>query len=124
MDHPPLDTRGDQSNLMAKKTPYWEPKGNVMKKSTLSFGCALFLAFAAGTLSAFGQMSNVQPPSSVSYLSQGRYLIFQGNYVNDKGVAESGLVKFDSQTGLAWMLRPAPQTNDSPVEFKWMPVKN
>lgn len=95
-----------------------------MKRTTEICVCALFLALGVVILPAFGQMSNVQPPSSVSYLSQGRYLIFQGNYVNDKGDAESGLVKFDSQTGMAWMLRPAPQTNDAPLEFKWMPVKN
>ncbi len=87
----------------------------------------LFLAFAAGPLPASGQMANVQAPSSVSYLSQGRYLIFQGSYVNDQGDPESGLVKFDSQTGMAWMLRPAPKTEEAPeapMEFKWLPVKN
>ena len=96
-----------------------------MKRTTLSLVFALFLAPAAGSRSSFGQMANVQPPSSVSYLSQGRYLIFQGNYVNDKGEPESGLVKFDSQTGMAWMLRPSP-TNDpaTGMKFNWVPVKN
>jgi hypothetical protein len=99
-------------------------KGKTMKHASGLLACALVLVCAAGLLPASGQMASPQPPSSVSYLSQGRYLVFQGNYVNDQGEPESGLVKFDSQTGMAWMLRPAPQTNGSPLEFKWMPVKN
>ena len=97
-----------------------------MKRSSRSLGFVLFLALAAGTLSAFAQMADVQPPSSVSYLSQGRYLIFQGNYVNDHGKPESGLVKFDSQTGMAWMLRPAPTPpkEGESLGFNWVPVKN
>lgn len=83
----------------------------------------LMLALAAFRASAAG-MADTYTPSSVSYLSQGRYLIFQGSYVNEKGEPESGLVKFDSQTGMAWMLRPAPRTNDAPLEFNWAPVKN
>lgn len=94
----------------------------IMKPAAASLLFALFLALVADP--AAGQMASPQPPSSVSYLSQGRYLIFQGNYVNEQGQPESGLVKFDSQTGLAWMLRPAPRTNEAPLEFKWMPVKN
>lgn len=93
-----------------------------MKLAAALFVLAVFLA--AVPAPASGQMAAPQPPSSVSYLSQGRYLIFQGNYVNDQGQPESGLVKFDSQTGLAWMLRPAPRTNEAPLEFKWVPVKN
>lgn len=95
-----------------------------MKPTALSIGFALWLTLAMGTVSSFAQTANVQPPSSVSYLSQGRYLIFQGNYVNDKGEAESGLVKFDSQTGMAWMLRPAPKTEAEGLGFNWVPVKN
>ena len=94
-----------------------------MKSTACLLACVLLLALATASL---GQLSAPQPPSSVSYLSQGRYLIFQGNYVNDKGVAESGLVKFDSQTGMAWMLRPAPKTEKEGegLEFIWTPVKN
>ena len=95
-----------------------------MKRTTLSLGFALFLALTAGTVASFGQALNAQVPSSVSYLSQGRYLIFQGSYLNDKGVMESGLVKFDSQTGMAWLLRPAPKTPESALGFCWEPVKN
>jgi hypothetical protein len=106
------------------ETVFRKPKGNAMKRITLSLGFALFLACAAAPAISFGQALNAQVPSSVSYLSQGRYLIFQGSYVNDKGVAESGLVKFDSQTGMAWLLRPAPKTPESSVGFCWEPVKN
>ena len=98
-----------------------------MKHAPLSLGFALLLALAAGAIPSFAQINNnVQPPSSVSYLSQGRYLIFQGNYVNDKGIPESGLVKFDSQTGMAWMLRPAtePPKEGEGLAFNWVPVKN
>jgi hypothetical protein len=95
-----------------------------MKHTAWTLCLALFLALAAGTNTGFAQAANVQPPSSVSYLSQGRYLIFQGNYVNDKGDVESGLVKFDSQTGMAWMLRPAVNTNEAALGFNWVPVKN
>lgn len=94
-----------------------------MKSSACLLACVLLLALATASL---GQLAAPQPPSSVSYLSQGRYLIFQGNYVNDKGVAESGLVKFDSQTGMAWMLRPAPKAEKEGegLDFIWTPVKN
>lgn len=95
-----------------------------MKLNTLSLGFVLFLALAAGAVSASAQMADNYTPSSVSYLSQGRYLMFQGNYVNEKGEPEAGLVKFDSNTGMAWMLRPAPRTNDAPLGFNWVPVKN
>jgi hypothetical protein len=95
-----------------------------MKRTTLSLGFAVLLVLAAGTAAAFGQMADSYTPSSVSYLSQGRYLMFQGNYLNEKGEPEAGLVKFDSNTGMAWMLRPAPRTNDAALEFKWVPVKN
>lgn len=95
-----------------------------MKITSGFFGFVLFLALAAGTTTASAQMADNYTPSSVSYLSQGRYLMFQGNYVNEKGEPEAGLVKFDSNTGMAWMLRPAPRTNDAPLEFKWVPVKN
>ena len=94
-----------------------------MKSTACLLACVLLLALATASL---GQLAAPQPPSSVSYLSQGRYLIFQGNYVNDKGVAESGLVKFDSQTGMAWMLRPAPKAEKEGegLDFIWTPVKN
>ncbi len=94
-----------------------------MKSAACLLACVLLLALATASL---GQLAAPLPPSSVSYLSQGRYLIFQGNYVNDKGVAESGLVKFDSQTGMAWMLRPAPKTENEGegLGFNWVPVKN
>ena len=97
-----------------------------MKYTSGFIGFVLFLALAAGTAPAWAQMADVQPPSSVSYLSQGRYLIFQGNYVNDQGKPESGLVKFDSQTGMAWMLRPAPTPpkEGESLGFNWVPVKN
>lgn len=85
---------------------------------------ALLLALAAGTSPASAQILTAQPPSSVSYVNSGRYLIFQGSYVNDKGNMESGLIKFDSQTGLTWMLRPAPATHETAAGFNWIPIKN
>jgi hypothetical protein len=103
---------------------FGKPKGNAMKRFPFLLGLAMLLALAAGTAPSFGQLADSYTPSSVSYLSQGRYLMFQGNYLNEKGEPEAGLVKFDSNTGMAWMLRPAPRTNDAPLEFKWMPVKN
>lgn len=95
-----------------------------MKRIPLTLAFALFIALAAGSAASYGQMADNFTPSSVSYMSQGRYLMFQGNYLNEKGEPEAGLVKFDSNTGMAWMLRPAPRTNDAPLEFKWVPVKN
>lgn len=94
-----------------------------MKSTACLLACALLLVCATA---AMAQLAAPLPPSTVSYLSQGRYLIFQGNYVNDKGVAESGLVKFDSQTGMAWMLRPAPKAENEGegLGFNWVPVKN
>ena len=71
------------------------------------------------------QTVGVPAVPSVSYMNAGRYLVFQGNYMNNKGTMETGLVKYDSQTGLTWLLRPAPMTNDIAVAgFVWVPVKN
>ena len=95
-----------------------------MKHLAGLLGFALFLAIAAGVQTGFAQSVGMSAPSTVSYLNPGRYLVFQGNYVNDRGDAESGLVKFDSQTGLTWLLRPAPATNDVVAGFSWVPVKN
>ena len=100
-------------------------KGNNMKSAIKMMGFALFLALVAGTVSTFAQTALVPPSSTVSYLNPGRYLIFQGSYVNEKGDAETGLMKFDSQTGLAWMLRPVPDPKpEIGLEFRWLPVKN
>ena len=95
-----------------------------MKHLAWPLGLILFLAFAAGVQPAFAQSVGVQAPSTVSYLNPGRYLVFQGTFVNAKGDAESGLVKFDSQTGLTWLLQPAPATNATDRGFNWVPVKN
>ena len=84
-----------------------------------SIGLALALAAAAGA-----QTVGVPAAATVSYLNPGRYLVFQGSFVNAKGEPESGLVNYDSQTGLTWLLRPAPATNDSAAGFVWVPVKN
>ena len=85
----------------------------------------LFLVFAACAAPAYAQLAAVPPPSPVAYLNPGRYLIFQGSYVNEKGQAESGLIKFDSQTGLAWLLRPVPDSESKTGSgFCWVPVKN
>jgi hypothetical protein len=95
-----------------------------MKSTALSLCFAMLLALAAGTAASFGQSVLAQAPSSVSYLSPGRYLIFQGTYPDNDGKAESGLIKFDSQTGMAWLLRPAPKSAESATGFCWEPVKN
>ena len=95
-----------------------------MKLLAWPLGLVLLLAFAAGTDVASAQSVGMPVPSTVSYLNPGRYLVFQGTYVNNKGDAESGLVKFDSQTGLTWLLRPVPATNDAAAGFGWVPVKN
>lgn len=95
-----------------------------MKPAAWIPGIALALAIGAGPHAVRAQLVNPQAPSSVSYLNPGRYFIFQGNYVNDKGDLESGLVKFDSQTGLTWLLQPAPATNGAAAGFGWVPVKN
>jgi hypothetical protein len=85
---------------------------------------ALALATAFG-IPASAQLATPLPPSTVSYLNPGRYLIFQGSYVDDQGDAETGLMKFDTQTGLAWLLRPVPGGKPGDVvEYRWMPVKN
>ena len=93
----------------------------IMKFTTWisSIGLALALTAAAGA-----QSVGVPAPATVSYLNPGRYLVFQGSFVNAKGEPESNLVKYDSQTGLTWLLRPAPATNDSAAGFVWVPVKN
>ena len=95
-----------------------------MKRLAWPLGLVLFLAVGSGTHVALAQTIAAPTPSAISYLNPGRYLVFQGTYVNDKGDAESGLVKFDSQTGLTWLLRPAPATNDAGAGFIWVPVKN
>ncbi len=93
-----------------------------MKPAVWILCMALFLALA---VTAWTQVVGVPAAASVSYLNPGRYLVFQGSYVNDKGIAETGLVKYDSQTGLTWLLRPAPATNDTGTAgFAWVPVKN
>ena len=94
-----------------------------MKQHSAWFGFALFLVLAAGEVPASAQLAAV--PSPVAYLNPGRYVLFQGSYVNEKGQAESGLIKFDSQTGLAWMLRPSPNSESKAGSgFCWVPVKN
>lgn len=95
-----------------------------MKHPIKTFGLVLVLAFAADRPDAGAQTVGAQPPAGISYLSQGRYLMFQGTYANQKGDLESGLVKFDSQTGMAWLLQPAPATTNAPSGFIWVPVKN
>ena len=84
-----------------------------------SIGLALALAAAAGA-----QTIGVPAAATVSCLNPGRYLVFQGSYANARGDMESGLVKYDSQTGLTWLLRPAPATNDTAAGYIWVPVKN
>ena len=95
-----------------------------MKRLAWPLGLVLFFALAAGANVARAQSIAAPAASTISYLNPGRYLVFQGTYVNDKGDVESGLVKFDSQTGLTWLLRPAPATNDAAAGFSWVPVKN
>ncbi len=92
-----------------------------MKHAAWILCTVLFLGFAA---TALAQVVGVPASSSVAYLNPGRYLVFQGNYVNDKGDVETGLVKYDSQTGLTWLLRPAPATNETAAGYNWVPVKN
>lgn len=94
-----------------------------MKRLAWPLGLVLFFAFAAGANVARAQ-TIAAPTASISYLNPGRYLVFQGSYGNDRGDVESGLVKFDSQTGLTWLLRPVPATNDAAAGFSWVPVKN
>ncbi len=95
-----------------------------MKRLIWILTTTLVLAFAAGS-PAVAQLAAVSTPAAVSYLNPGRYLIVQGSYVNDKGNAETSLVKFDTQTGLAWLLRPVP-ADDAPsgTDYRWVPVKN
>jgi hypothetical protein len=92
-----------------------------MKRATGLLGIVCLLAFSAA---ASAQVVGVAAPATVSYLNPGRYLVFQGTYVNDKGAVETGLVKYDSQTGLTWLLRPVPATNETAAGFAWTPVKN
>ena len=88
-------------------------------KTAWSTGLALAVA-----LSANAQMVAAPPPAAVAVVPQGRYQVVQGQYVNSRGMLESGLVKFDSQTGLTWVLQPAPATNGAPADFRWVPVGN
>ena len=92
-----------------------------MKRAVWICILGLTLALAAA---AAAQTIGGPAPSSVAYLNPGRYLVFQGSFMNAKGDLESGLVKYDSQTGLTWLLRQAPTTNDATAGFAWVPVKN
>lgn len=82
----------------------------------------LILAVAAG-IPASAQLAVPTTPSTVTCLNPGRYLILQGSYVNEQGDTETGLMKFYSQTGLAWLLRPVAGEKDGPG-YRWVPVKN
>ncbi len=84
-------------------------------------GLVLLLALA---VPAGAQIAGVPTSATVSYLNPGRYLVFQGSYPNETGAGESTLVKYDSQTGLTWLLRPLPATNGMPAGYGWVPVKN
>ncbi len=75
---------------------------------TMLLCCAVLLAAA---ITVYAQFSKGSGPTSVTYQSDGRFLLFQGTYqvtgkTSDGRAAsygESGLFKFDTQTGKAWL---------------------
>lgn len=91
-------------------------------KPAAKFICLVLLLTLAAPAGA--QVVGVPAPATVSYLNPGRYLVFQGSYPNAQGAPESTLVKYDSQTGLTWLLRPLPATNGMSAGYGWVPVKN
>ena len=93
-------------------------------KRLVRFSALVLILAGAPTGAALAQTILPTPSPSVAYLNSGRYLVFQGQVANEQGVTETSLVKFDSQTGLTWLLRPAPATNDAAAGYVWVPVKN
>ena len=73
----PLLTPGRRAYLNRQKNMSRTSKGNVMKLNSLSLGSRLVPRPCGGNGLRVAQTADVQPPSSVSYLSQGRYLIFR-----------------------------------------------